>query len=148
MVERSGHILRDGKTKPEITRHGRIAAHVVPKNPQKSIVEHIAKQVDSDAVVYTDDARIYDRLKSDGFTHHRINHSKGVYVDGPVHTQQIEGFRSLVKRGITGTHHAVSPKWLQGYVNEYVWRYNHRGDGRPMFSQLVLRAAFPLGSKR
>ena len=38
-------------------------------------------------------------------------------------------------------HHAVSPKWLQGYLNEYVWRYNHRDDGRAMFLSLILRAA-------
>jgi transposase-like protein len=144
MVERNNHILRDGKTKAEITRHGKIAAYVVPKNPQQSIVGHIAKQVASDTVIYTDDARIYDRLEGDGFTHRTINHSEGTYVSGAIHTQQIEGFWSLVKRGIDGTHHSVSPKWLQGYVNEYVWRYNHRGEGRSMFSQLLLRSAFPV----
>ena len=41
---------------------------------------------------------------------------------GDVHTNPIEGFWSLVKRGIAGTHHAVSAKWLQGYLNEYTWR--------------------------
>ena len=49
-----------------------------------------------------------------------------------------------MKRGISGTHHSVSPKWLQGYVNEYVWRYNHRDDGRGMFAALLLRSAFPI----
>lgn len=53
----------------------------------------------------------------------------------------IEGFWSLVKRGIGGTHHAVSAKHLQGYLNEYVWRYNHRNDGRAQFESLLLRAA-------
>ena len=54
---------------------------------------------------------------------------------GDIHTNTIEGFWSLVKNGIRGTHHAVSAKWLQGYLNEYVWRYNHRDDPRSMFER-------------
>lgn len=49
-----------------------------------------------------------------------------------------------MKRGITGTHHSVSRKWLQGYVNEYAWRYNHRADERSLFALLILRAALPV----
>jgi transposase len=60
---------------------------------------------------------------------------------GDMHTNTIEGFWSLVKRGIAGTHHAVSAKWLQGYLNEYAWRYNHRDDGQAMFLTLLLRSA-------
>jgi transposase len=50
---------------------------------------------------------------------------------GDMHTNTIEGegFWSLVKRGTAGMHHGVSAKWLQGYLNEYAWRYNHRDDG-------------------
>jgi hypothetical protein len=67
-------------------------------------------------------------------------------VSGDVQTQQIEGFWSLVKRGISGTHHAVSPKWLQGYLNEYVWRHTHRDEPRAMFELLLLRPAHPAGT--
>jgi hypothetical protein len=71
-------------------------------------------------------------------------------VDGDIHTQQIDGFWSLVKRGISGTHFHVSAKWLQGYLNEYAWRYNRRGkDGqgnrRLMFLEMALRSALPIG---
>jgi hypothetical protein len=59
----------------------------------------------------------------------RIRHTEKVYVSGEVHTQTIEGFFSNLKRGINGNYHSVSSKWLQGYLNEYVWRYNHRQDG-------------------
>lgn len=65
-------------------------------------------------------------------------------MSGNVHTNTIEGFWSLVKRGISGTHHAVSPQWVQGYLNEYAWRYNHRHDGRSMFALLLLRSSLPL----
>jgi hypothetical protein len=58
-----------------------------------------------------------------------------------VHTNTIEGFWSLTKRGIGGVYHAVSAKHLQGYLNEYAWRYCHRADERSQFETLLLRAA-------
>ncbi|MGC2206933.1 MAG: IS1595 family transposase [Candidatus Dormiibacterota bacterium] len=122
-------------------RKGRVAAHVVSKRAQAAIMGHITATVDPTSIVYTDDARIYDRLPKAGWDHRTINHSAKVYVQGDVHTQTIEGFWSLVKRGIGGTHHAVSPKHLQGYLNEYAWRYNHRHDARSQFETLLRRAA-------
>jgi DNA gyrase/topoisomerase IV subunit B len=76
-----------------------------------------------------------------GYQHHRVHHVAKVYVQGDAHTNTIEGFWSLVKRGIGGTHHAVSAKHLQGYLNEYTWRYNHRKDEQSQFETLLLRAA-------
>ena len=54
-----------------------------------------------------------------------------------VHTQTIEGFWSLLKRGIGGVYHAVSTKYLQSYCDEYAYRYNHRNDPQPMFTSLL-----------
>jgi len=56
-----------------------------------------------------------------------------VWVIGNAHTNTIEGFWSLLKRGINGVYHSVSEKWLQNYINEYGFRYNHRKDDKPMF---------------
>ena len=92
------------------------------------------------SIIYTDDYKGYQGLDQ-VYTWGRIAHSHKVYVDGDVHTQTVEGFFSLVKNGIRGVYHVVSPKWLQGYLNEYAWRYNHRDDGRAMFLTLLLRAA-------
>jgi len=50
-------------------------------------------------------------------------------------------FFSLFKNGVRGVYHSVSVKWLQGYLNEYVWRYNHRDDPVSMFRRLLERAA-------
>jgi transposase len=98
-----------------------------------------------EAVIFTDEAVMYDHAGQEFAGHHRIRHASGVYVSGTVHTQTIEGFWSLVKRGTGGTHHAVSAKHLQGYLNEYVWRYNHRDpDGPAQFALLLLRAARPV----
>jgi transposase len=96
------------------------------------------------STIYTDDYYGYSGVERK-YKHHRINHSARVYVDGAVHTQTIEGFFSLVKNGLRGVYHSVSAKWLQGYLNEYAWRYNHRDDRAAMFRRLLVRAATPLG---
>jgi transposase len=61
-------------------------------------------------------------------------------VSGDVHTQTIEGFFGLFKTGVRGAHHAVSRKWLQGYLNEWAWRYNRREFETPMFRDLLNEA--------
>lgn len=91
--------------------------------------------------VYTDEWAGYRNLHSTHPAHLTIRHADRVYASGDVHTQTIEGFFGNIKNGIAGNYHGVSAKWLQSYLNEYTWRYNHRHDGRPMFKTLILRAA-------
>ncbi len=93
------------------------------------------------SMIFTDEYAIYQRLGKSGYTHRRINHHARVYVDGDVHTQTIDGFFGLFKSGVRGAHHAVSHKWLQGYLNEWTWRYNRREDGNRMFRDLIETAA-------
>jgi transposase len=124
-----------------VERGGRVVASKVPDASALSLMPQIEKRVLPESVVYTDEWRGYGRLARSGYEHHRIHHSQEIYVMGDVHTNTIEGFWSLVKRGIAGTHYAVSAKWLQGYLNEYAWRYNHRDDGQAMFLTLLLRSA-------
>ena len=59
------------------------------------------------------------------------------YVRGAIHTNNIEGFWSLLKRGISGVYHPVSEKYLQIYINEYGFRYNHRNDEKPITVFLI-----------
>jgi transposase len=128
-----------------IERGGRVRAFVVPSTQRPTLTAHVTASVKPASVVYTDDAHVYRKmLPLHGFEHHRINHSAYVYVSGDVHTQNIEGFWSQVKRGINGVHHAVSPKYLQSYVDEYAWRFNHRFDVAPMFFTLASSAATTL----
>jgi len=68
-----------------------------------------------------------------GYKHLRIEHQAKEYVRGKIHTNSIEGFWSLLKRGIGGVYHSVSEKYLQSYINEHGFRYNHRKDEKPMF---------------
>ncbi len=74
-----------------------------------------------------------------GYKHLRIEHSAKEYVRGHIHTNSIEGFWSLVKRGIAGVYHSVSEKYLQSYINEYGFRYNHRKDEKSMFKTILER---------
>ena len=70
-----------------------------------------------------DTSKIYDGLEN----HESVNHSRGEYVRGEVHTNGIESFRALLKRGYHGTCHSMSKKHLHRYVNEFTGRYNSRG---------------------
>jgi transposase-like protein len=122
-----------------VERGGRVRAEVVP-NSRGYVVRSKAREfVLDDSTIYTDEYEGYNKLR-DKYTHKRIKHSAKVYVDGDIHTQSIEGFWSLVKNGIRGSHHSVSKKHLQGYLNEYAWRYNHRDDPVAMFERLLARA--------
>jgi transposase-like protein len=124
-----------------VERGGKVRAKVIPSRHGDTLQRAVGQTVVRGSTLYTDQAKQYHPMAQQGYDHQTIDHSARIYVSGDVHTQTIDGFWSLVKRGISGTHHAVSPKWLQGYLNEYVWRYNHREDGRGLFLLLVLRAA-------
>jgi transposase-like protein len=116
-----------------VQRHGRVMATAVPNVKRSTLIPFVTKNVARDAILYTDEFPSYDHITRFGYKHKRIQHSAKVYVRGKVHTNNIENFWSLVKRGISGVYHAVSPKYLQSYLNEYTFRYNHRNDETPMF---------------
>ncbi len=122
-----------------VERSGKVLALTVPNVDGVTLLPKVRKYVMPASTVYTDEMGAYKYLGENGYNHKRINHMEHVYVSGDVHTNTIEGFWSLVKRGIGGVYHAVSAKHLQGYLNEYSWRYNHRNGGRVMFESLLLR---------
>jgi transposase-like protein len=97
----------------------------------------IREKVSPDAPIYTDEFSLYAGLGRDYAGHHRIKHRDEIYVDGDVHTQTIEGFFGNVKRGLSGVQHHVSRKWLELYVQEFAFKYNHRDDGEPMFKTFL-----------
>jgi transposase-like protein len=117
-----------------------VIALQVPSRYGFTLRSNLRKRVRPGSTVYTDDYRGYSGVGR-VYQHRQINHTASVYVDGDTHTQAIEGFFSLIKNGVRGVYHSVSPKWLQGYLNEYAWRYNHRDDPRAMFRMLLQRAA-------
>ena len=125
-----------------VERSGRIRASVVPNSRASTILPLAREYVLPESLIYTDEYAAYERLGRTGYTHRRIRHSAKVYVQGDTHTQTIDGFFGLFKNAVRGVHHGVSHKWLQGYLNEYVWRWNRRKqEGGPMFHDLLDAAA-------
>jgi transposase-like protein len=125
-----------------VERKGRVVA-VASDRATKEALHGIAKEyILPDSIIYTDELSAYNGLdKINGYQHRRINHSAGVYVVGDIHTNTIEGFWSLVKRGIGGVYHSVSRKYLQSYLDEYSFRYNRRTSGQPMFVSILDQVA-------
>jgi transposase len=116
---------------------GRVAAYVTEGRSLYDLLNPIRERVLPESMIFTDEFGSYKKLSKHGYKHRRIHHKARVYVRGDVHTNTIEGFWSLVKRGISGVHHSVSKKHLQTYLDLYSFRYNHRKDSRPMFAALV-----------
>jgi transposase len=130
-------------------RSGRVVARVSSDVKKQTLQGMVREYVLPKSTVYTDEFPAYGNIstmrdennKDMGYRHRRINHSEGVYVTSAfgesIHTNTIEGFWSLIKRGIGGTHHAVSAKFLQTYLDEYSFRYNRRDVPRPMFKLIL-----------
>jgi transposase-like protein len=116
-----------------VKRKGSVYAKRTADVKKKSIYPIVQDTVLPTSTVYTDELKTYDSIHRLGYKHIRVNHSDRVWVVDDAHTNTIEGFWSLVKRGINGVYHSVSEKWLQNYLNEYSFRFNHRNDETPMF---------------
>jgi transposase-like protein/IS1 family transposase len=124
-----------------VERGGRVKATVLPSRRGPQLAQQVIEWVNPEAIVYTDEWPAYNRLGDHFAAHSRVRHSTREYVMGDWHTNTIEGFFGNLKTGIRGNYKKVSRRWLQGYLNEFAWRYNHRNSGRAMFRALLLRAA-------
>ncbi len=124
-----------------VERGGRVKATVLPSRRGPALKETLIEWVEPESIIVTDEWPAYNGLDRHFISHSRINHSTGIYVEGDTHTNTIEGFFGHLKPSIRGTYKKVSHKWLQGYLNEFTWRYNHRHDRYAMFETLLLRAA-------
>src|SRR5215210_7747850 len=120
---------------------GQVAAVVVRDTKRATVLPHVKKKVLPESMVYTDEYTVYDTLGKEDYRHDRVNHAEEIYVAGDVHTNTIEGFWSLIKRGIGGVYRSVSSKHLQSYLDEYAFRYNHRKDEQPMFLTMLSRVS-------
>jgi hypothetical protein len=106
---------------------GKISVNVTPWVTKKNVRALIDKNVEKGSTMVTDSYGMYAYLgDSNEFTHVVVNHSNGEYVKAGFHTNGIENFWSLLKRGIVGIYHQVSPWHLQRYCNEFAGRYNTR----------------------
>jgi transposase-like protein/ribosomal protein L37AE/L43A len=123
-----------------VERGGKIFAEVVGNTKSSTITPLVRENVEIGSTLMTDEYPVYDKLSNYGYKHKEVNHSAKQYVKGNVHTNTIEGFWSQLKRSINGTYHAVSPKYLQNYVNEFSYRYETRHYPDSLFSPILLKA--------
>lgn len=108
-----------------LERQGEVFAKKVATTSHRYLIPVIQNTVAKDATIITDAFPVYQRLDVT-YKHFIIDHSKGSYVHGSIHTNTIEGFWSLLKRGVIGIYHYVSYKHMNAYCNEFAYRYNTR----------------------
>jgi hypothetical protein len=109
-----------------------VRANVVPNVSRETLQDAILANIEGNSTVYTDAAKQYHNLKALDFIHETVTHVEE-YVRGDVHTNGLENFWALLKRGLKGTYVAVEPFHLDRYVTEQVFRYNNRSTRkRPM----------------
>lgn len=121
-----------------LSRGQGIKAQVIPAN--KHLKQIVRENVHPSASIVTDSFSSYEGLDIEYFKHEIVNHLKNEFVrDGIWHTNSIEGFWSLLKRTISGTHIHVSPQHLQKYIDEVLFRYQHRDNQEEMFEIALLK---------
>ena len=131
-----------------VERTGKLVAKKIENVSASKLTPEVIKHVKLAATLYTDEWLGYKGV-SKIYDHSFIKHNQGEYVNGRVHTNTIEGFWSLLKRGIFGIYHSTSKKHLQKYVDEFVFRYNTREnkDGN-RFNLLLSNTEFRLTYKQ
>jgi transposase len=144
----SGRVLRGDLNRASVLgvveRKGSVRARVTPNVKAETVMPLVKEFVLPETTVFTDEYPIYNQVTTDNhanWEHRRIPHEQKVYVMGDVHINTIEGFWSLVKRGIGGVYHAVSTKYLQSYLDEYTFRYNRRDCGNLIFPAMLRRVS-------
>ncbi len=121
-----------------VERKGQIRVRKAPNRRVENVVPFIAKNVEPKSRVITDEYHGYLRLHGT-YNHKRIKHGKGHWSWKGEHTNTIEGFWGQFKKSVRGTYAFVSPQYLQAYLDEFAFRYNHRFS--PCFQILMARAA-------
>ena len=109
-----------------VERGGKVQTVVVENRKKKTLQEEVKKRVEAGAALYTDELLSYEGLEGQ-YAHQVINHAVA-YVEGRVHTNTLENFWNLLKRGLHGTYVSVEPFHLARYLDEQAFRYNNRRD--------------------
>ena len=109
-----------------IARKGMVVAKVIENTDTKTLDGFVRKTVSQDVSLIATDEHSGYRLLGADMNHRVVRHGQGEYVVGTTHTNSIESFWSLFKRGIMGSYHKVSKDYLPLYVNEFAWHFNNR----------------------
>ena len=109
-----------------VERNGEVRSFHVPSVSAKTLRPYLKYHVDAETCLITDDAGQYRLLGPEFDSHEVVCHSQDEYVRGEVHTNTVESYFSILKRGLIGVYQHVSAQHLQRYVTEFDFRYNHR----------------------
>lgn len=118
-----------------VKRGGNMKAIVTPDNSSRSHDAFLSMNVDKGARLLSDNTNVLKNVAM-GYDRYMVNHSKQEYVRGNVHVNNIETFWAHTKRSIRGTHKVISKKYLQSYLDGFVFHYNNRYSDRERFSAL------------
>lgn len=121
-----------------VQRDGKVIAQKVTNVKSRTLKTIINRHIEKGTAVMTDEWVSYKGLDK-MFKHGVVHHGAGEYVQGDVHTNTIEGFWALLKRGIVGQYHKISRKHLNAYVNEFCFRHNNRGNTKA-FDLLIAKS--------
>lgn len=127
-----------------VERKGDVLTRQVAARHTNQVMPQVKRWVAEGSRVMTDDAPLYRGLDIQGFAHESVNHSEKEYVRGDAHTNTIESFWAMLKRGINGTYIHVSKKHLQKYLWEFEYRHNLRHAPHLMFDLLLIVFARPV----
>ncbi|MGD9538331.1 MAG: IS1595 family transposase [Alphaproteobacteria bacterium] len=109
-----------------VERGGKVRSQHVPDVSAATLRPILVAQIDRASFLVTDDAGQYRHVREDFPAHETVNHGIGEYVRGEAHSNTVENYFSILKRGITGTYHHVSQQHLKRYLAEFDFRYNER----------------------
>jgi transposase-like protein len=109
-----------------VERGGSVRSFHVPSVTGKTLKPILTAHIAKDANLMTDQWRAYKKIGKEFASHQTVNHSIGEYARGDVTTNTVEGYFSILKRGLIGTFHHVGEQHLHRYVKEFDFRYNHR----------------------
>lgn len=139
---RRQQIARDNKVAVigALEKDGRVRTRVIDYATSTTALKFLHENVEYGSMVHTDESKIYTRVKRN-WEHETVRHVSMQWVENGVHTNGIEGFWSILKTSLLGTYHAVSPRYLHTYVNEFGFRYAYRNE--MIFPILVERAVKP-----
>lgn len=109
-----------------VERGGRVRSRSVGKVTGETLRQVLNEHLDPSANLMTDDLPAYRKPGKRFASHQSVNHSAGEYVRGAAHTNTVEGYFSLFKRGVNGTFHHIGQEYMDQYLAEFDFRYNHR----------------------
>jgi hypothetical protein len=109
-----------------VERGGQVRATHVPDVSARTLKATLAKHADRKSDLHTDDSLANLSIGRDFADHQTVAHTLGEYVRGEAHTQTVESFFAILKRGVTGSFHSISEQHLQRYVDEFAFRWNSR----------------------